>query len=491
MNDKVLEAIYKEFPEVTNSINESLFLRGEYSNSAFDKEFYEKLLKNNPIYVYGTGQTTDELLRRIPYLNVKAFVDSFHCHEKERYLYYGEKYIPVIAPCEMEHGVYCIVSSIYYSEIKEKLEELGWSEGIDFISFQALLPTPGEMINKMLCSEKITEWKCEYYKCTKRLQRDGSVGFCMNTPWLYPANGNAFLQNFEDIKQSIRSRLIAISIEQGIYCFCNKKRCAPLRKYTGMQGKGEHREYKSAIAAFDRTCNLQCESCRSERLSQDDKKVKYLEKYFRENFIEDADIINCAGEGEALYSPAYKNIFENCRGKDKALMVLSNGNLANIGNVDKLIEISKGKLAFSISIDAAIKETYERLRIGGNYDILYENLLNIGEQVKQGKIKTLGLNYVISKKNLGEIKQFISEAKQIGADAINFTMIGNWGTFTEDEFTKIRVTDDYGNPIEELNNLMEEIKKSENDVKIYFCQEYEYRAFINNKLLGEFIHGRA
>lgn len=364
-----------------------------------NRDYYNSLFRKKEIYIWGTGGTAQDLLRRIPTLKIRAFIDSYK--KIDLFMIHSKEY-PIILPAEIEDNVFCIIASIYYEEIKETLEQMGKVEGIDFLSYRVLLPTPAEMIKQMLDSDRVTKWECEYHKNTKRLQRDGSLGFCMNTPWLNPPNGNIFLQSYDEICNSIRNKLINISIEEGIYCFCDKNRCNPLRE--NIEKKEVHnrsnvnKEVNCAIAAFDRTCNLHCESCRNETIIQSNLKIEYMKKFFIQELLPTADIINCAGEGEALYSNAYMNIFEACRNKNKKIIVLSNGTFANKEMVDNLVQISNEKLVFSISIDAAKKETYESLRRGANYEVLLSNMKYIGELVKQRKIRSLGFNFVISKK---------------------------------------------------------------------------------------------
>lgn len=227
---------------------------------------------------------------------------------------------------------------------------------------------------------------------------------------------------------------------------------------------------------------MYCESCRNERIVQDSRRIHYLSTFFIEELLPISDIINCAGEGEALFSKAYLDIFEACRNKNKKILVLSNGTLADKKIVDSLIEISEGRLAFSISIDASRKVTYENLRRGADFDKLMANMMYIGEMIKSGKARALVFNYVISKKNYREIPDFINMAKKIGASALNFTLIGNWGTFTKEEFELIRVTDNENNPIPELNIFMREMIEKNNDIRIFFRQEYDFRNYINEKL---------
>lgn len=475
MNTEIYDEIKKEFPDY--------FTDTEILYEKIDRDYYNSIFREKAIYVWGIGGTARDLIRRIPSLNVLACIDS---NGETEFVRIENKDIAVILPSQMKKNVFCIVASIYYEEIKRILEKLGKEEGLDFLPYKVLLPTPTEMIGKMLESDRITEWECGYHMNTKRLQRDGALAFCMNTSWLNPPNGNVFLQDYQEIHESIKSRLIEISIRKGIYCFCNKNRCSPLResieKKNGEIGNKRRLDINCAIAAFDRTCNLHCESCRNDMIVQNDRRINYLKNFFIKELLPISDIINCAGEGEALFSKPYLEIFESCRNKDKRIIVLSNGTLADKQKVDNLTEITNGKVAFSISIDAYQKNTYESLRRGADFDKLMSNIKYIGEMVKNGRVCTLVFNYVISQKNYKEIPDFINMAKSIGASALNFTLIGNWGTFSKEEFERIRVSDDYNNPIPKIDKLMKTVIEENRDIQIFFRREYDFRNYINEKL---------
>lgn len=209
MNTEIYDELKRQFPDY--------FQEGRLTEK-INRDYYNSIFKEKAIYIWGTGGTSKELINRIPTLNVLAFVDS-ECREESVNI--GNKEVTVILPSQMKEKAFCIVASIYYEEIKAILENMGKEEGLDFLPYRVLLPTPTEMIQQMLGTDRVTEWKCEYHTSTKRLQRDGSLGFCMNTPWLTPPNGNIFLQSYDEICSSIRNKLLQISIKKGVYCFCN------------------------------------------------------------------------------------------------------------------------------------------------------------------------------------------------------------------------------------------------------------------------------
>jgi MoaA/NifB/PqqE/SkfB family radical SAM enzyme len=129
-----------------------------------------------------------------------------------------------------------------------------------------------------------------------------------------------------------------------------------------------------------------------------------------------------------------------------------------------------------ISIDAATKDTYEnKVRVGGNWDELIENLKFINTIKSLKNIKT---SFVVQQKNYKEMKMFYDLMLSIFGKKVNvfYGKINNWGTFSHEEFETEKVWDDshpdYDDFVLEVNsfipaeqcwhNLQEFISKKQN-----------------------------
>jgi len=78
---------------------------------------------------------------------------------------------------------------------------------------------------------------------------------------------------------------------------------------------------------------------------------------------------------------------------------------------------------FSVSIDAATKDTYEHLRRPGKWENLLKNLNYINSFDLP-----VTANFVIQKYNFREMLPFVDFCKQYGM-LINFTLMTDWGTY--------------------------------------------------------------
>ena len=108
------------------------------------------------------------------------------------------------------------------------------------------------------------------------------------------------------------------------------------------------------------------------------------------------------------------------------------------------------------SVDAASKETYEQIRINGNFDKLKENMEFAGQLRRKGELAYFRMNFVVQKRNYKEIPDFVKWGIQIGADEVFFTKILNWGIYTESEFKEISMFEEDGiTPKKELQEILD------------------------------------
>ncbi len=77
----------------------------------------------------------------------------------------------------------------------------------------------------------------------------------------------------------------------------------------------------------------------------------------------------------------------------------------------------------SVSIDAATKDTYERVRRHGNWEILQENLKLISSLRQKGIFSTFSITFVVMRSNYQEMRQFVEMGRRLKADRIVFQKI--------------------------------------------------------------------
>lgn len=134
------------------------------------------------------------------------------------------------------------------------------------------------------------------------------------------------------------------------------------------------------------------------------------------------------GMGEPLLNKdIYRNIEYASKVRKLTTVMSSNGIAMNEDNARKLI--SNGLNALGISIDGATKETYEKIRIRGNFDRLIRNIKCLLELKKEMNSKTpwIYFSMVCMKDNVREFLKLIELAKEIGVTAVQPQYMHFWG----------------------------------------------------------------
>jgi len=101
---------------------------------------------------------------------------------------------------------------------------------------------------------------------------------------------------------------------------------------------------------------------------------------------------------------------------------MTNGNLINEYWVERFCNIPFKIIA--ISLDAASKKTYNKIRLMGNFDNILNSIKSINDQ-KKGKYPEIQLSFIIMKQNLHEILDFIELAHRYDISKISYQTIKN------------------------------------------------------------------
>ncbi|MGQ9628961.1 MAG: radical SAM/SPASM domain-containing protein [bacterium] len=110
--------------------------------------------------------------------------------------------------------------------------------------------------------------------------------------------------------------------------------------------------------------------------------------------------------GEPLLYPQMEEILSYVKEKGVISSIVTNGLLLNNRMAELLLDMEVGSVVFSI--DGATKETYERIRRGGNYDKVIQNVLNFIElREKKGAKVAIGTKMVIQEEAEEEIDEYV------------------------------------------------------------------------------------
>ena len=250
---------------------------------------------------------------------------------------------------------------------------------------------------------------------------DGSFRYCTDCPYILGdevAPGNGTLMRRDEVHQPWLKKIM-------------KKGLTYIDPYS-VPVRG--------LAGYDRTCNLRCPSCRTERINiiKDPPRFKQVMDY-QDMLLRDTypvlKKLRIAGDGDSFASPVYMDLLRRLTREDYPDLTIdinTNGllfnrkNWAQIGMRDSLGDAI-------VSVDAATQETYEKIR-GGNWNVLVRNLEFMAELKQNGSLGGLWLNFVVQKSNWREMKKFVKMATRLKASGISFIGIRHWNFMSQEYY---------------------------------------------------------
>jgi len=188
--------------------------------------------------------------------------------------------------------------------------------------------------------------------------------------------------------------------------------------------------------AIDRACNLSCPSCRRKLYNEPKEKsyhriVSILSSGAKHIFVN--------GAGELFINKylmkAFRDFSFDTYPNIRRFSIITNGTALNRTAWYTLSDDFRNALYdINVSIDSPIRETYEKIRVGGNFEVLLKNLEFISKLRKEGAIKNFVLTSVLQRLNIAELPKFVKYAISINADHLNINRIENWGHYSSYTF---------------------------------------------------------
>lgn len=310
---------------------------------------------------------------------------------------------------------------------------------------------------------------------------------------------NLLIKNdFDEIWNSEKAIDFRKSVLDGSFRHCNIDRC-PYIQYDTLPFKKDHEDFiQSAInnkyqvfapkeinLCYDRSCNLSCPSCRKNFFFIKKDSEEYVLKTRLNDFIIDFihrsnhEIqINCTGSGDPFASNIFQDFLSkldyNKNNKIK-ILIQTNGVLFTQENWLKISNIQNLKhKSVLISLDAATEDTYNKIRVGGDWNKLMKNLEFVCELYDYNYLDHVQLDFVVQQKNFREIPQFVKIAQHFGFGAY-FSRLLNWNTWTIEDFKK---NDIFDIKHEEHNDFLSVINQNFDYERIFWGNVNSFRTNI-------------
>jgi MoaA/NifB/PqqE/SkfB family radical SAM enzyme len=299
--------------------------------------------------------------------------------------------------------------------------------------------------------------------------------------------GNLFDKDFMQIWNSERAKKIRASILDGSFKYCSEATCGVLQQRSLPKVEDVKNPYHKVIIehqvtnlekgpetinmSYDRSCNLACESCRSDFIILKGK-AKQRAEIIHENVInmehlKDAKRLIITGSGDPFGSKLYHSFLRNFDPKSAPqlrITLSTNGLLLNEKTWDNICADAIDRV--ELSVDGASQKSYTANR-GGDFEVLVRNLEFIGTLRKQNKLKAFELHFVVQKNNFFEMKDFVELGRRVNADMIIFKQIVNWGTYSEQNYLERAVQLEKNALHQVFKNLLQDPIFSSEDVYMH------------------------
>lgn len=275
--------------------------------------------------------------------------------------------------------------------------------------------------------------------------------------WMPTVIGNITKKSLKEIIADERSMAAKKSVTDGTYSFCNGEICPSMVDYFANNKvenplmpieKLSEINQKSIILFldYDLSCNLYCGSCRNERILHSVETAPAHLKLVHERLMSQVTellddgyeiILQVTSAGDPFASPFYWQFLQSIKGTEKyRVRLTTNGTLMT---KQRLTHPYAQKIDhIEISVDAFTEETYNKVRRGGNFTALKQNLHNLDQMVDSKELSSLKywkVNFVVQADNFHEMADFARWALQFKhLNKVWYLLIYDWGHLKKDEF---------------------------------------------------------
>jgi MoaA/NifB/PqqE/SkfB family radical SAM enzyme len=292
--------------------------------------------------------------------------------------------------------------------------------------------------------------------------------------WLPLSAGNVRKQSLEGIWNSELAMEIRKSILDGSFRYCSKIHCQhiagrslPRRDevtlHTGERAQAsasnptlgvDPRQFsvrvpyapESLRLCYDKTCNMACPQCRRDFFVAKREEQEIMDREFLPFMMSAAqhvDTLGLNGAGEVFASKHCRHLLSLLKREQFPRLkfwFVSNGQLLN-ERAFRDFDLYGRVRQIMISVDAARPETYRAVRRGGDFQKVLSSLAFLDNLRRvRGEKFIFDLSFVASRMNFRDMPEFVHLAKKFHVDTIYFSIISNWGYFSQAKFEELNVT---------------------------------------------------
>lgn len=174
-------------------------------------------------------------------------------------------------------------------------------------------------------------------------------------------------------------------------------------------------------------CNFFCRMCEFPAPREDGRRKGYELDMRREVFgvlapqvFPHALMVNLSVVGEPLMVPYLDHVLEVAREWQTRIEFITNGQLLDEAMIEK---VGPQTAAVIVSFDGGTRQTFNRIRIGGDFNIITRNMVLFDRWRKRLPAEVfhpeLHMNVTLMRENIEELPTIIRVAKLLGVDRVN------------------------------------------------------------------------
>jgi len=170
-------------------------------------------------------------------------------------------------------------------------------------------------------------------------------------------------------------------------------------------------------------CSLRCIMCEHTYWDEPSRDMTFEEFKSIVDQFPKLKWIGLTGIGQSFLNKDFLKMLEYVKSKGVYVELYDDFNLIDEKIAEKLVDLGVERIF--ASIDAATKETYERIRVGGKFERVINNVRNL-DRLKKEKgeyFPELCFHYIIMKENLNEVIKYIELLHSLELDVtfVQFT----------------------------------------------------------------------
>lgn len=161
-------------------------------------------------------------------------------------------------------------------------------------------------------------------------------------------------------------------------------------------------------------CNKKCIFCEHTYWKESPDNISFEEFIQIAGQFPNLKWINLTGEGDPFLNKDFLNILEYLKKKNVMVYFGDSFDLIDENIAKKLVDLDIDGIY--VSMDAATKETYEKIKVGCNFEKVVKNIKRLVEfkKVKNTPLPELCFRYIVTTLNYHEIPKFVELVRTFG-----------------------------------------------------------------------------